>query len=514
VNERNALADLIGRGRRRQVRHLLVQEASFSAVLAFGGAILLLLLGTQILDWYWLVILFVGSLAVGAYRARNKVLSRYQVAQSIDRRLNFHDSLSTAFYFGEHSDRILSPPEFVGQQRKTAEDLAHAADVRQGLPFFAPRTFYINAALALVVCAMFGLRFGINRNLDLRTSLVPLPFDGFLGSSSKDVAQAKKGLRPFDGDGHRENGPAVDPWQAKPGDLDPAPDAALQTVDTPEVNNPDGGSDAKPQAKATGTEQQPQGQDPLESGDKGPSQQPGNDANGDPNSSPDGGQQSGKQQSSPKDSNQSASAGENSSLADKMRDALANIMAKLKMQPKSSDGKQGGSSSQNSQQAQKQNQSQDPNASSSQQSESSSSAQSQGQQPSQNGAQQQAAQGKSDGRSSDKSNSQEGKSGIGKQDGDKTAREAEQLAAMGKISEIIGKRTANVSGEVMVEVASGKQQLRTQYSQRKAAHGEAGGEINRDEVPLAYQQYVQQYFEEIRKLPASKKSSPPKTSGN
>ena len=39
--------------------------------------------------------------------------------------------------------------------------------------------------------------------------------------------------------------------------------------------------------------------------------------------------------------------------------------------------------------------------------------------------------------------------------------------------------------------------------QKRAAHTEAGGEINRDEVPLAYQQYVQQYFEEIRKLPAT-----------
>jgi hypothetical protein len=38
----------------------------------------------------------------------------------------------------------------------------------------------------------------------------------------------------------------------------------------------------------------------------------------------------------------------------------------------------------------------------------------------------------------------------------------------------------------MVEVSLGKQQLKTQYSQQNAAHAEAGGEINRDEVPLAY----------------------------
>jgi hypothetical protein len=55
----------------------------------------------------------------------------------------------------------------------------------------------------------------------------------------------------------------------------------------------------------------------------------------------------------------------------------------------------------------------------------------------------------------------------------------------------------------MVEVASGKQQLRTAYSEQQAAHADTGGEIHRDEVPLADQRYVQQYFEEIRKPAAS-----------
>src|SRR3712207_8585668 len=49
------------------------------------------------------------------------------------------------------------------------------------------------------------------------------------------------------------------------------------------------------------------------------------------------------------------------------------------------------------------------------------------------------------------------KTGMGKQDGDKALREAEQLAAMGKISEIIGKRAQQLSGEITVEVSSGKQ---------------------------------------------------------
>jgi len=92
---------------------------------------------------------------------------------------------------------------------------------------------------------------------------------------------------------------------------------------------------------------------------------------------------------------------------------------------------------------------------------------------------------------------------VGSEDGDKSAREAELLQAMGKLSEILGKRSANVSGEVMVEVGSTKQQLKTPFSQRQAKHADAGGEIHRDEVALMYQQFVQQYFEEIRKSPAA-----------
>ncbi len=103
-----------------------------------------------------------------------------------------------------------------------------------------------------------------------------------------------------------------------------------------------------------------------------------------------------------------------------------------------------------------------------------------------------------------RTDSPDSKSGVGSQDGDKEAKMAEQVAAMGKISELIGKRSASVTGEMMVEVASGKQQLKTQYSNQRAEHTGAGGDVDRDEVPLAYQAYVRQYFEEIPKQPSKK----------
>src|ERR1700691_6618394 len=100
------------RGRLSQVSHLLIHAASFAAVVAMAGAIVLLVVGAQILNWYWLVLLFAGSLAASAYRSRAKLLSTYQVAQSIDRQLDFKDALSTAYYFSQNPDPANSP-EFV-----------------------------------------------------------------------------------------------------------------------------------------------------------------------------------------------------------------------------------------------------------------------------------------------------------------------------------------------------------------------------------------------------------------
>ena len=94
---------------------------------------------------------------------------------------------------------------------------------------------------------------------------------------------------------------------------------------------------------------------------------------------------------------------------------------------------------------------------------------------------------------------------------------------MGKISEILGKRSAAVSGEVMVEVGSSKQQFKTPWAQHQADHSNAGGEINRDEIPLTEQQFIERYFEEIHKSaqPADAKPAPaqpaaggPKKSGD
>jgi hypothetical protein len=101
-------------------------------------------------------------------------------------------------------------------------------------------------------------------------------------------------------------------------------------------------------------------------------------------------------------------------------------------------------------------------------------------------------------------------SGVGSEEGDKSTRQAEALKAMGKISELFGKRAENVQGAVMIEVGSTRQQLKTPLSQRNATHVEAGSEIHRDDVPLEYQPFVQQYFDQVRRTAPPAASNPSK----
>lgn len=501
--------DLIRRGRRRQMSHLLIDASSFATVVAMAGAIVLLVVGAQILNWYWLVLLFVGSLAVSAYRSRTKLLSAYQVAQSIDRQLDFKDAISTAYYFSQHPDRATSP-EFVTHQRSVAEHEARSADIHRGVPFLMPRTAYVNLALVAVAFGMFGLRYGIRRSLDLGSPLVHINFDGLFGTSPQ-LANARAGKHPGDAKGLRDPSAPVDPREAKPNEMDPQTDAALQSVQDPPANSAGTSPDAAAKADAKNTQQLPPGSNPLDSGEKGEPALP-SDANANASAGADSktGQQNGsKDAKDAKDGNQSGSSNQNASLGSKLRDALSNLLAKMKPQSKQGGGKPNDSSQSATNKSSQQGEKQEGDPKSPGQEQADASANSQAEADQQQGGTQQASQGKSEGRSNNQPNSPDGKSGIGKQDGDKAAREAAELAAMGKISEIIGKRAANIQGEVMVEVSSGKQQLKTQYSQQNATHVEAGSEINRDEVPLAYQQYVQQYFAQVRKLPAGKSKASP-----
>ncbi|MGH9722793.1 MAG: hypothetical protein ACRD8O_21505 [Bryobacteraceae bacterium] len=479
-----SITGVVRASRRRFVVNAALAEAVTAACLAAGGVILILIAGTQLLDWRWLALVIGVSMAAGARRVAQRLPSLYRVAQAVDRRLALHDSLSTAFFFAENGEGKVSA-EMRDAQRVGAERLARTIDVRAAVPMTAPRAVWMLTLLAGVASALFTARYLLEKRLDLQAPLTRVLFDGWVGAPTK-AAQNKRPGAPKNWEPPPAAG-AYDEQSVERADkLDPADPSALDTVDVPEVNNEASGVEKSGNTTSKGPGSEP-GDEQAE-GETGENGAEGTNQNGSSDNAPpsdEGGDKQGPGQS-----------GESSSLSTKLRDAVSNLMSKLRPQNSSNANRQKNDAA-SSQQA-----SANQKGSSQQNQKQSSGDQAGDPQQGEPGGDPQAGQeadGKGSGQSADQQASKSPGSGMGKQDGSKEARLAEQLDAMGKISEIIGKRSANVSGEVTVEVQTTKQQLRTPYSDSRAAHAQSGGAINRDEVPAGVQHYVQEYFERVRK---------------
>jgi hypothetical protein len=495
----SVVSRLLTQAQRRSFVQLALDQAALALAIGMGGAIVLLLTGTQILEWYWVVLLAVASLGIGLYRLRKSIPSKYKLAQWIDRRLRLADALSTATYFASHDARRSETDSNEAvrlRQREEAERVARTVDVRAALPGAKSRFLYPALALFAVACGLFVVRYAVTGKLSLEPSLVKIAFDTFFPSKQLTAQNLKKG-DPMKSPPVDQDGPDAPSTQS-----DQTPDSQLDSNEPPDASNPQASDNSKDAAK-DGAQTDPD-QAAGDQGEKGDKTSQGNDSDQN-NDSKDSSKSGGDQKNGKQDSKQQNASNENSSLMDKIKDAMSNMMNKMK--PSSA---QNGQNSQNSQKdgqtGQQQKSGQKGDAQQKQAQQSSADAQSD---QSDSGDKKQSADAKGAEKSSDKNASQDSKSGIGSADGDKAAREAEQAQAMGKISEILGKRAQNVTGEVMVEVGQSKQQLKTPWAQKSTTHTDAGGEINRDEVPLIYQQYVEQYFEQIRKgadAPKSKKA--------
>jgi hypothetical protein len=478
------LTDLLERARRRLFGQLALDKGALALVIGMGGVILLLLMGTQILDWYWPVLLVVVSLGVGIYRLRKSLPSFYALAQRIDKRLGLADSLSTAVYFAAHPE---PGREAVAQcQRRDAELVAQRVDVRQAVPASRSRYLLPAAGLALVAFGLFAVRYAVTGSLSLEPSLLRVAFDSFFGPPPQQLAknQAKRlnlVQDPFDPGNPEAQSTAAD---QQPEDL-------LDSHNSNDATDPAAGDDNAKQAAdkegdQNGGDADKQGQD------KG---SPDKDGKQSDKSSKDG-KQGDKGANEDKQGNNPSEGG----VLDKIKDALANMLNKMKpnsAQQQSQSGKnqpndkgdKGNKGEKSGKQQDSQNAGAEPNPDSNQ-----------------TGDQSQAEDAKANTQPG-KPSSQESASGAGSKDGDKKAKDAKALEAMGQISEVLGKRSAAVTGEVMVEVESTKQSLKTPWADRQATHSESGGEIHRDEVPLIFQPFVERYFEEIRKTPQAAKAN-------
>jgi hypothetical protein len=473
---RSRIESTLSAAARRRTLTIALEQAATALALVLAGAIMMLLLGAQIFAWYWLAALAVIGFALIIVRVRSRPIQRYRLAQLLDRRLRLSDSLSTAWFLLTHSR---GDDAVARLQIERAERIAASVQPAAAFPFSGSRAWALAGAFAALAFGLVVVRYMVTKSLNLQPALLPfhaLPVLQAVEEPSpahdlKAIARqplaASQAAQSEAQDGQTDPSKANEPRSDKP-----AEGAAVQSTTQDSQARPD--STERSSGQRSNTQADSNRQPEVAAHDR-PSQQ-----------SPEATEQSSVQQSS-------------SGLLDKMKDALSSLMAKIRPNgnsqpapPRGNSREQQKSSAQAALGPEKQgNQQNSATDRASQQQNTQGNAQGQTTEKAPT------SQARNSGQSSEHKSS-DSQSGIGRQDGDKDIKQAEQLRAMGKLAEIIGKRSATLTGDMTVETPSGKQELKTEYSQRLSRHSDVGGEINRDQIPLVYQQYVRDYMQQIR----------------
>src|SRR5262249_2305344 len=155
------IPEVARRARRRLFWNEVLAQGTWALSVGLGVTVLLLVLGTQVLDWRWLVVLPGLTLAIGIYRTSRRMPGLYPAAQLLDRRLKLADTISTALFFGESSHRDRVSAGMRDGQREQAERIADSVDVVRAVPFTCPRAIYSAGLLAFVATSLFALRYGL-----------------------------------------------------------------------------------------------------------------------------------------------------------------------------------------------------------------------------------------------------------------------------------------------------------------------------------------------------------------
>jgi hypothetical protein len=476
------LEAVVRRARRRHVANSFLAALATAFAAALGAFLLVLLMGAALLDWRLCLIVFAGVLGWKLWPLR-RLPPLYTVAQRIDRKLGFPDTLSAAWFFGRTSRR--RPSQAMKETlRQLAEEVSRTVDVRRAVPIEVPRAFRSALLLAVASVALLGVRFSRYGTLDLQPPVARAMLSFFALPEQRAAAAPPPVPRSFLEQGLKLD---EDPFQADGA----RSGAALPNTDVPEVSNETAvpyRSKDTPEPSAPAEESSQAAENGMADADSRAA-----DASAESKSPPERGPQPRANSRGPEDSG----------LLARLRDAMADLLNRLKIQPEFGEtrvaGERGRTASDRQQPGPGQKSVPGQNQPARGEASGEESSQSQAGEEMARGGQ-----GQSGERSADQPVPGKDRSGIGKEEGNKELREAEQLAAMGKISELIGRRAQNVSGEVTVEVLSSRQQqLKTPYTDKRAAHADTGGQIHRDEVPLIYQDYVQRYFEEVHKSVAA-----------
>ena len=477
------LSEVIARARRRLLWNALAFHFAIAVTVALIVLSLLLFLGTDILDWRWLIVVPAAPLAAGAWIACRRLPASYPTAQLVDRRLKLCDSLSTALFFAAPDQTGRCDNATRQAQQADAMRIAAGVDLRQAIPIRVPRATYLAVLPALVAAGLFDLRYRFDARLDLRPPLAAI-VQQLLQDVTSELAKLEDQLQRL---------LASDPQKDEEARKQKSDDGGEEAASNP----PDAG-DSKTSATGSANRQQREVADNTLAEEPQSSQQE-QQSSGDTQAASEATSSSprerdGRQQKNVAADSQAGSQNGESSMLNKFKDSMSNLLSMMKPQPGASGKQQSGKSRDGRPEDSRKQGDQASN---------SSNAEAGADSPQPGGAKSSAT--------SDSANpgaDKQAGTGAGNDEGIKEIIRAEQLEAMGKLDAIFGKRARNIEGEFTTEATQGPQQLKTAYQRRNAAHTDVHAKAQRDEVPVAFQDYVQRYFELVKSAAGPAKGSP------
>lgn len=482
----------VERGYQRVLQQHALRDAGLALAIALAGPVLLLALGTELFPAPLLALFLAAGVAAAGYHWWKSKPIPYRVAQVLDARWGTEDQIATAYYFTREASTDVPA---VQSQRQRAALAATAGDLAIGLPFETPRSMYWLGGMALLSLALFGVRYGTQASLNLGPPLWPVS----QGATSAGAGQQHDEEQARASDEGDDPAPSLD----NQGKLKKAEKAQKKEALPIDALAADAGGDGEgneevitPEVEGLSTGE--------EFGDELAMNAPKQDApqgeQGDSSEKKAGDGTEGSSGDKQGDQNEDWNEGSNS-LLDKLKDAFQNMLARMNME----DTQQGQPSSQQAppsderqtadqstgagkQQGEDDAKAEGLNATNSQMSEGETT----------EGASDQMAQGQGGKDNPNKGSEGQSGAGAGSEDGAKEAlEEYAQMQAMGQLSELYQKRAEEISGEVMIETEQAQQTARTPYADRQPGHQDRGGEVSRDEIPLAYQSYIKNYFKNL-----------------
>ena len=479
-------------GRKRLLAQSAMRDALLAVSIAMGGVAALLALGTGYFPPMLLGLFATAGIVAGVLRWKRSQPRPYDVAQLLDRRWQSDDQVSTAYYFLKESAREGPIAE---RQRAGALRIAASGDLVAALPFRLPQAAWAALAMLALIAVLFVVRYSLQPVLSLEQPLTTMLRDALLGPDAEAGAGAldPETVRPRPGD--EEAAPSLgDEGETRDAEARPEPPAPPDAAQTPDEQDADPLEVEFPEVEGLSVDESYGDEMDYNSLVEGEQQKQQQAENGE--SPSDAATPSDEASAAGQESENDAWNQENDSLLDQLKDAFQNMLSKLNMEPQtgpktpsesdpSSDGESTGEKAEASEGTAQGGASD------------SGEAQMEGGEPGE-ASSQQVAQGEG-GNNSDQPGEGQPSSAAGGNDGSKEA--AAQAAieeAMGRLEELYSKRAEEMRGEVMIETETARQSARTPLQPRDSGHQDLGGTVSRDAIPLAYQAYINSYFENLR----------------